>query len=115
MLSPFNEDLFVFLETSLFFRLVMRFILLQGVLDVRKGRCRPVERGNIDLYRKQTADQIDVSSRESSLLPTLWMALLLVALRLPNSRPWNPDLKLKMASSGLPGALFSMHESVMEL
>jgi hypothetical protein len=43
------------------------------------------------------------------------MALLRVALRLPNSRPWNPDLKLRMARLGLPGALFSIHESAIGL
>lgn len=39
------------------------------------------------------------------------MALLRVALKLPSMRPWNPPLKLKMAKSGAPGALFSMQES----
>lgn len=36
-------------------------------------------------------------------LCTLWIALLLVALKLPKRRPWNPDLKESTESSGLPG------------
>jgi hypothetical protein len=39
------------------------------------------------------------------------MALLRVALRLPNSRPWKPDLKDRTDSWGLPGDWLSMHDS----
>lgn len=40
------------------------------------------------------------------------MALLRVSDRLPNRRPWKPDLKLIATSSGLPGLALFMTDDI---
>jgi hypothetical protein len=47
-------------------------------------------------------------------ISTLWIALLLVALNEPNSRPWKPDLNDKTDRAGLPGDWLSIEESISD-
>jgi hypothetical protein len=56
---PVNQDLFVRLQATDLFRLVVGCILLQRVLDVRERRCRPIERWDIDLQDGSAMSSVD--------------------------------------------------------
>jgi hypothetical protein len=47
-------------------------------------------------------------------ISTLWIALLLVALSDPKSRPWKPDLNESTDKAGLPGDWLSIEESISD-
>lgn len=42
----------------------------------------------------------------------MWIALLLVRLKLPNNRPWKAVVKLSALSAGAPGAAFFMQLAI---